>query len=339
MKPATLLFIAVAISLQAFSTGVDSCHHYLQLANQQKQEGKLKEATTNYLKSIAFNPTEKVAIRAYADFLFESRKFFLAGEQYKKVLSIEPANTAALLRMVEVSAALNRFADVMNYGGKLPEDAKTATIQFHLGKAYYYEDEYDLSQKALNKVIVLNPVHKDALVILGKVYVELGEYKKAISIYSSALTLDPYNPNMLYEFGLLFFTINQPRETVKYMELAAEKGYKVNLDFTENLGMAYLAFDIDKGVSVLANVLQKKPNNSEIELQIANAYYKSKNFSGAADRYYKMYLHDPSNSRALYMMGMAYQKGGEKAKGIGICEQAIRMDASLAEHKILGYSR
>ena len=339
MKPLMLFCVCTYFATTAYCSPADSSNFYFQLALQHKQEGKLKEAGITFLKSIAFNPAEKKVIEAYGSFLFESRKFLLAGEQFKKVLAIDPLNSYALVKMVEVSSALNRFREVMMYGAKIPEHVKTPSLQFMLGKAYYYEDEYDLSQQALNYVINQNPVHREALVLLGKVYVDLGHYKKAIEIYTNALMLDPYNANMLYEYGLLFFTINQPKETVKYLELAAEKGYKVNLDFTENLGLAYLSFDIEKGIAVLATVLQKKPNNVEIELQIANAYYRSKNYAGAADRYYKMYLHDPNNSRALYMMGMAYQRGGEKAKGIDICEQAIRMNSDLAEHKILGYSR
>ena len=67
--------------------------------------------------------------------------------------------------------------------------------------------------------------------------------------------------------------------------------------------------------------------------QVAQAYFKVEKFQQAADTYYKVYENDPSNGRALFMTGVAYQKKGDKNKGIAFCEQAIRMDPELAQMK------
>jgi hypothetical protein len=42
---------------------------------------------------------------------------------------------------------------------------------------------------------------------------------------------------------------------------------------------------------------------------------------------------DKENASALYMIGMSYQKKGEKQKGMDICDKAIQMDPSLAKNK------
>ncbi len=85
-------------------------------------------------------------------------------------------------------------------------------------------------------------------------------------------------------------------------------------------------------------VMEKKPNDSEIMLQIAQAHYKAKNYKTAADTYYKVYQTDPTNNRALYMTGIAYQKKGDKVLGNSLCDQAIKLDPKLAELKTLKYS-
>ena len=38
---------------------------------------------------------------------------------------------------------------------------------------------------------------------------------------------------------------------------------------------------------------------------------------------------DPKDGKALYQAGMDFQKLGQKDKGQGMCEQAIKMDPSL----------
>ena len=39
--------------------------------------------------------------------------------------------------------------------------------------------------------------------------------------------------------------------------------------------------------------------------------------------------YDKTNASALYMIGLSFQKKGEKAKGEQLCDRAIQMDPSL----------
>ncbi|WP_207492891.1 tetratricopeptide repeat protein [Aridibaculum aurantiacum] len=332
-----LLVCCIFYSTTSLATA-DSSTYFLQKALHYQQTGKTREANLSIQQALAFT-TNDVAIRLqYGSMLLEQKRYSAAKEQFKLVLQKDETNTVALMKICVASAALNHWSDVMEYGSKVQE-TNDASVYYLLGKAYYYEEEYDLAQQILNKLVKKNPVHHEGLAMLARVYVELSDYRKAQNFYSQALIHQPSDANLLYEYGLVLFVLNNPKEAVTYMEVAAEKGYKADLDYLENLGMAYLNFDIDKGIEVLSNVLKRKPNNPDIQLQIAHAFYKSKKYDHAAERYYNMYLHDPNNIRALYMMGMAYQKKGEKAKGINICEKALQLDHSLAEHKILGYAK
>ena len=38
---------------------------------------------------------------------------------------------------------------------------------------------------------------------------------------------------------------------------------------------------------------------------------------------------DKTNARVLYMIGLSYQKKGDKQKGMQLCDKAIEMDPSL----------
>jgi hypothetical protein len=43
--------------------------------------------------------------------------------------------------------------------------------------------------------------------------------------------------------------------------------------------------------------------------------------------------YDKTSASSLFMIGMAYQKKGEKEKGIALCDKAIEMDPNLAGNK------
>ena len=318
----------------SFTADPDSAAFYLKKALASVELKKAFDADKNFKKAIDFNKDDISTRFSYINFLLDEKKYFIALEQLEKL----PAQDGMVLqKLIDVSFYLHRWKDVIAYEG-LAATAKIKVSHYMLGKAYFEEEDYGLAEKALLLSVLQNPAHRESRILLGKVYLEMSDYKQAIVTYSVALDLDPDNSDLLYQLGLLYSTINNEKEAIRYIELSAEKGYKIDLDYKENLGMAYLSVDLQKGVDLLTKVLEKKPNNPEILGQIAEANYKAKNYKVAADIYFSIYEKDEANNKALYMMGKAYQKNGEKAYGMSLCEKAISQDPSLASLKLLKYA-
>jgi len=333
MKRFYIVAIIISSSFSAFSSNnVDSASFYVTKAKELSKARKVWEADKTFQKAIQLGGGDEARL-AYGDYLVEQRKFFNAVEQYGKVLESNINNDVALEKMTNVSFQLHRWNDVVMYGNKLLQTSNAKDVKYMIGKSYYELENYGQAQKYLTVALQENPTHLQSVTLLGKVLIELSNYKQAIEVYNKTLALDPNNNQLIYELGLLYYTMNDEKQAIKYFEEAAEKGYKPDLDYNENLGLAYLGVDLKKGVEVLENVLKNKPGNPEILFQIAQAYYKAEKYQDAADTYYKVYENDPTNSRALYMTGVAYQKKGDKNKGIALCEQAIKMDPSLAQLK------
>ena len=116
--------------------------------------------------------------------------------------------------------------------------------------------------------------------------------------------------------------------------MAGDKGYKKDNDYFENLGIAYLNIgNLDEGVKILNEILKKKPSDLNILNMVAEAYYYKGKFSDAMNYWDTILGYDKTNASALYMIGMCYQKKGEKDKGVRLCDKAIEMDPSLASLK------
>jgi tetratricopeptide (TPR) repeat protein len=321
----------IAVTTFASNNSKDSADFYLKKAQVLKEARKIWDADKSFQKAISFAPTDENVRIEYGNYLVEQRKYFAAVEQYAKILEKDIKNKPALQKLTEVSYMLHRWNDVIMYANKLGTDSKIAKMNFMLGKSYYELENYGQAQKYLTLEVDANPTSAEAVSLLGRVHIDLNNYKQAIAIYNKALNLDPNNNQMIYELGLLYYTINNEKEAIKYFELAIEKGYKKDLGVLENLGLAYLSFDIQKGIDILNKVLEMKPGNGAILFQVAQAYYKAEKFEDAALSYRRIYDADPSNVRSLYMSGLAYIKKGDKNKGTKICDLAISLDPSLAQ--------
>ena len=334
MKRLFLAFILIQCSLSGYSSyeGIDSASFYLSKAKELSVARKVWEADKNFQKALQFNADDAIRLE-YVDYLVGQRKYFPAIDQLGKILEKDNNHRQALERMTDLSFQMQRWSDVVMYGNKLLKSGNFENSGFMLGKSFYELENYGLSQKFLKLAIASNPSDTKSVSLLGKVLVELGNYKEAIVVYHQTLKLSPADNQLTYELGLLYYAMNNEREAVAYFELAAEKGYKKDVAYLENMGMAYLGFDIKKGVETLIKVLELKPGNASILFQVAQAYYKVEKFSEAADAYQGIFDNDNSNVRALYMAGLSLQKKGDKGKGVAICDQAIRMDPSLAQLK------
>ena len=337
MKSLTLTAFLVAAFVSGYCSNADSAAVYFKRAIEFSQARKPFEADKNFQKAVDLNPDDLQTRIEYGNFLADQKKHFLAITQYITVLKSDINQPVALQKVTDLYFQMQRWQEVTLWGGIL---AKTDTkgVKYMLGRSYLELENYGQAKMYLNAAIIENPKDIKAVTLLGKTLIELSEYKQAINVYVKTIELDPNNSQLIYELGLLYFTMNDEKTAVKYFELAKEKGYKVDLDFLENLGMAYLSQDIKKGVETLEKVLQRKPNNAEILFQIGQAYYKVEKYQDAADTYYRVYSSDPSNVRALYMTGVAYQKKGDKGKGIMLCEQAIKLDPNLASLKTQKFS-
>ncbi len=133
---------------------------------------------------------------------------------------------------------------------------------------------------------------------------------------------------------MVYAAIPDDKTAVPYYELAAEKGYKIDNDYLENLSVScVLSGQPEKGIDLMLKVLEKKPADLELLYNLAEAYYKMGKYQQAIDYWDKILYYDKQNAKALYMIGMAYQKKGESSKGQLLCDKAIEMDPSLANLK------
>lgn len=335
MKNCFLLFIISFLLVENVSAynSKDSVSFYLQKAREFKTVRKIFDADKAFQKAIEFSPTDENIRVEYGDYFFELKKYYNAIEQYAKILEFNFNSTIASKKLTEISAYLRRWKDVIMYGSKYLQKTSDANISYIVGKAYFESEDFGKSQKYLNDALKTDPKNSDAIVMIGKIFIELENVPAAIQTYSQAIAIDPNNYNIMYELGLLYYSQNKNKDAVKYFEIAAEKGFKQDNNFYENLGMAYLDFDIKKGVEILNKVLENKPGLTSIYQQIAQAYYKVEKYAEAYEAYNKMYESDNSNGKALFMAGLSLQKKGDKAKGQYLCEQAIKLDPQLAYHK------
>lgn len=334
MKPNLLLLAFFAIPTFTFGQTADSADFFYQKALKEKESGRKLEVWKNIEKAYKYKPDDKIIVSEFAAILLDLRKYTLAKEMFKK-LELMGENSAALYKQLfTLSYNTRQFDDAISYAEKLKKADPTENVNFFLGKIQYDRDNYGEAIKYLQLAEKEDPKNAEAPYLLAHSYADMMNYKLSIPYFKKAIALDSTKSYWIYELSLICYTIHEDKDALKYMLLAAERGYKKDNDYLENLGTAYLnTGNLEEGVKILKEILVKKPSDQNILNMVAEAYYYTGKFQEAIDYWDQVLTTDKSNAQSLYMIGLSYQKKGEKDKGMALCDKAIEMDPSLAMYK------
>ncbi|HWR32132.1 MAG TPA: tetratricopeptide repeat protein [Chitinophagaceae bacterium] len=336
------LMLAVSLaysqeSINEIKVGIDSADYFLQKGLLEKQNGRRLESLRNFEKAEHYNSNSKDITSELASAYLDLRRYGKAREYFKKLVQLGDETAANYKQLMTLSFQLKQNEDVLLYADKLKKAAPSEKVAYYIGRVNYDLDNSGEAIKFLNEAAREDPANAEVPYLIAHCYADMMNYKLAIPFFQKAIEMKPTENYWIYELGLICYAMRDDKNALKYILQAAEKGYKRDNDYLENLGIAYLNVgDLDNGVKILNEILIKKPSDMNLLNMIAEAYYYKGKFDLAMEYWDKILEYDKTDASALYMIGMCYQKKGGKenmAKGTKLCDTAIGMDPALASYR------
>lgn len=329
------LLIPVILLISSFVYGQkDSADYFYQQALAENAAGRKLEVLKNLEVAFRHDPTNRNIVKDLAETLLDLRKYVNAREMFKVLEAMVEPTPSLYKQLFTLHYNTKKFDDALQYAEKLKKADPSEKLSYHIGKIYYDREDYGQAITHLKAAEKEDPDNAEVPYLLGRSYADMMNYKQAIPYMKKAINLDVTKSYWVYELALVCYAIHADNDALKYMLLAGERGYKKNNDYNENLGIAYLnTGNLEQGVKILDEILVKKPGDLNILNIIAESYYYAGKYQPAIDYWDRILEFDKTSAQSLYMIGMAYQKKGEKDKGIALCDKAIEMDPSLSSLK------
>lgn len=329
-----LFSVALAGATVAAGAQSDSAAVYLQKATEEKAKGRTMESFKALEKAYGYNKKDTAITREMADALMALRRYPQARLKYQELESMGVANAGLYKSLMDLSFNMRQFDDAIKYAGLVKKYDAAQKVSYIIGKAHYDSENYGEAIKFLNEAMKEDAANAEAPYLIARAYSDMSNFKQAMPHFEKALALDPANNRMMYEIGLMYYANHDDKNSLKYLLMAAEKGYKRDNEYLENLAVAYLNNkQFDDGLKIMKESLQRRPSDVALINTVAEACYDAKKYDEAIGYWDQLLGMDKTNASALYMIGMSYQKKGEKGKGQALCDKAIEMDPSLASKR------
>lgn len=333
MKSSILAFVTCAFAISAHAQ-TDSAEYFYQKGMTEKQAGRRLEVWKNLDKAYKYNPNDKKIVTELAISLLDLRRYTQAREMFQKLEVMGDQSPELYRQLLDLSFTTRKHDDVIIYANKLKKVDGSAKVNYMLGKVYYDQDNYGQAIKYLESAQKEEPQNGEIPYLIGRSYGDMMNYKLAVPYFQKAIELDQAKGNWVYELGLMCYAMHDDKNALKYILLAGERGYKKDNDYLENLGIAYLNVgNLEEGLKIMKEILVRKPMDMNILNMTAEALYYGGKFNEAIEYWDRILEIDKTSAQSLYMIGMCYQKKGEKEKGQALCDKAIEMDPSLSVYK------
>ncbi len=324
----TLLLLSGSFS--ATSQNRDSSNSFLQKATIAKQERRIQLAMNLFEQAVKWDTTNIDALKAMGEYGIESRNYRQAVDAYTRWNRLDPNNESTFQQLATLYFNLGRHQDALSFTEKWEKLHKDKPMHYIAGMSNYYLENYP---QAINRLLYAAETDTSNAVLyytIGRSYLEMERYKQAIPYYQKAANADQKNARYVFEMAMVYYAIPDDKNAIAMFELAAQRGWVQNADYFESVAYCYMNIgNFAKSTEYLQKSLDKRPSSISIRYALAESQYKGGQYQDAIDNWDQILQVDNKNARSLYMIGMCYQKMGQKDKGMALCDKAIEMDPSL----------
>lgn len=321
------------VAVNAAALSKDSASYYIQQGKAELANRRYSVAWQAFEKAATHNPSDADLQLQIAEVCTKMNRMAPAVKALETASRLRPNDNATSWKLVQLYFHFGQYARVVELLPALHQRyADTKGWAFMLGKSYQSAQNYGKAIEYMKIALKDEPANAgEASYAIGRMMVQMANYKGAIPYYEAALRADTTQPNRIYELALVSATAEQFDASIHYFKIALERGYKARDDFWMN--MAYTLADAhksDEAIKMMKDMLSRRPEDLGLLSGLADVCYHSGRYKDAIGYWDQMLAADTKNARALYHIGLAYIKMGKDSDGKQLCDQAIAMDPSLA---------
>ncbi len=207
--------------------------------------GDYLAAEAEIKKAIELDPNNALAHAFYAEILINQGNvdnLDKAIEESRVAMQLDPtllevhrARGLVLLNTGKdnIDQAINEFKAAIAINNKISD------LHLNLGYAYKLKGENDLAVEELLAAYSLNPTDWTSLVEISLAYANEGQFGKAAQYAEQAMKVEPSNPKLHGNLGVMYYRNQEMNKAVKELELAVRGGKLEDGTIVQGIPLAY----------------------------------------------------------------------------------------------------
>jgi tetratricopeptide (TPR) repeat protein len=295
---------------------------------------KYNEARDSYLKAVEIDSTYAPVLKDLANLLRMADQNDKAAAVYIRYLQAEPGDMEALVGLAESCLEIHQVAKAQEAAqAAFTQDSTNVPARLAMARVGLEVRDKALRQQAL----YLYGSLPDSVRLTARDYARIGashaenkNYPQAQANLDKAMALDPQEPEVHFQLGMLDMAQNQPDSAIVHLEKASTLNPNSEL-YLLNLGVAYMkANQPEKARATLRKSIAL--NDTFVTAHVLLGQSLSSDSLLAAEMEYRKALSlDPKSGAALRGLGFIYQRQNKYMDAIQWYDQGTKADPKNAE--------
>ena len=266
--------------------------------------------------------------------LFDEYAYDESMKDVAKAFRIDPTNTQA--RLLYAEALNNRqqrtVQDVAtaqrHYFKVIEEEPKNVRALVGLAATFNFQQDFENTFKYVNEALRIDPKYRNAYVLKGTTYRQLGNMDLAKSSYETAVQQDPNFFEAYFSLGILYQAEKNPI-CIEYFSTALSLRPEI-LEVKYQLAYSRQIFNqIDGAIELYKEMAADTSEVYAARGLFHQAYIKQfvKNDIDSAIYYYKSALRtEPRYVESWHNMGLCFAAKGDKSRALEAFGKALEYD-------------
>jgi Flp pilus assembly protein TadD len=205
--------------------------------------------------------------------------------------------------------------------------------RYHVGRAYVLNLMGDpaSAEAALKESLVLSPDRLEAMINLGKLYLETGRLADARSVLARAVNRNRRSTLAIHSLGMVAYRSGD-YETAEGLFRRAQELDPANVTYRVDLGTA-LQFrgELGEAEGVLREALEMEPGNLRARMNLGAVCFQREDYETAAAAFRFIVDRDSSRSDAHLNLGLTYKAMGEATQARTHLKRALELSPDDSE--------
>lgn len=232
------------------------------------------EQAQNYaIRALEIDPTYDEAIIVYAKNLV-AFKGIGAGISYLNDQIKRFAFTSSLrLALADVHFGVDRYSEAEHYYAMVLEyDPRLKAAWIGRGRSHQAQLKMELAKKDFIEASIIDASDPEPLYLLGRVYLDLTEFAKALRYFEDAIRVNQNYPNLYYSAGRAALGLGNLKLALEYAQKEKNKNPRVS----DGYRLAAEILDLNQDYQGCANEYQKVvklvPKSAQFQINMARCY-------------------------------------------------------------------
>lgn len=270
------------------------------------------------------NPSNTDVFAGWGMSLMKQKRYAEAHEKFVEATRLNKYNFMAMLFAAIMEMRLERYEDAELKLNFLSTVAPNESNTYEYAHLKYIKKDYKNAEYYAKKALEFNPMMLNPYLILGKIYREQLEYKKAEENFIHAEIHNSSKPDLYYEWGLMeqYFE-NYDKARVKFekvLEISPEENFAKG-----GLGLCLAANgDLTDAEFLISEALDKEPECYPALKGKAMIAFKKGEYDKAVEYFKQILKEDSSDYVCNYYIAKSYENLGNDILTKEYYENAIK---------------